>query len=626
DPQVTGEIKIIKRIKISDIVFAHGNPTFIFKVENDKTGQTYYKSITFSEEYVEDFIEKNPSEKYIEQSVTLSGLPVGKYRISEVDTLRYTRAPEYIVTPYEVKDDDNVVTLTYSDLKLETKFTNIKEKQSSTTHTAQLTNILKRDRKLTAVVAVWRGPKIVETETLETSSLDVYAVYDDGNQVKLNSDDYELDPETFDPSMNGERSVKVTYEEEGIVRSDTFIITIKVSLPFTWEKVVEYETPIVGDDGVKYYGEVTVTGYLGSSTIIDIPSKVDGIRETEDTHIDKGKTYKVTGVGDENGRNTTNSFIYKDEDLNGVTIRIPNGIKIIYGYAFAGDERITGIQFPDSLEEIEVSAFNMSGLIGELKLPPNLKTIGSYAFKGCGFTGTLTLGNSLETISIGAFVECKFTGNLVIPDTVKTINSYAFDNGGNSRKAFEGGILSLPNNAEFKTIGWNTFRNCGFIGDLVIPDSVEIIEGNAFHRCTFKGKLTLGSNLKTVGYQSFYLCGFNGSLNIPDLVIDIGDQAFAGVAGFSSLTFGSKVKTIGSNSFASTGITSLSIPNTVTEIRANAFGNCTSLGGTVRIPNSVTVLGNAVFLYCINLAEVQLPSRLAPYEPGYARITVTYYD
>lgn len=70
---------------------------------------------------------------------------------------------------------------------------------------------------------------------------------------------------------------------------------------------------------------------------------------------------------------------------------------------------------------------------------------------------------------------------------------------------------------------------------------------------------------------------------------------------------GVEVKIIGDGAFASTNITSISIPNTVTDIKTHAFSECYMLQ-SVEIPNSVENIGSNSFYCCVSLTRVNIPN------------------
>ena len=69
-----------------------------------------------------------------------------------------------------------------------------------------------------------------------------------------------------------------------------------------------------------------------------------------------------------------------------------------------------------------------------------------------------------------------------------------------------------------------------------------------------------------------------------------------------------KVTIIGGGAFEGcSGLTSITIPNTVTSIDPYAFKNCSGLT-SITIPNSVTVIDNDAFSGCISLTSITIPN------------------
>ena len=92
--------------------------------------------------------------------------------------------------------------------------------------------------------------------------------------------------------------------------------------------------------------------------------------------------------------------------------------------------------------------------------------------------------------------------------------------------------------------------------------------------------------------------------NITNYVVKAGtrficDGAFARCSGLTSVTIPNSVTSIGKHAFYEcSSLTSVEIPNSVTSIGDNAFYGCDGLT-SVTIPNSVTSIGNYAFENCI---------------------------
>lgn len=136
-------------------------------------------------------------------------------------------------------------------------------------------------------------------------------------------------------------------------------------------------------------------------------------------------------------------------------------------------------------------------------------------------------------------------------------------------------------------------------GDIVIPESISYA-GNSY---TVTG----------LGYNAFFGCSGLSSISLPSSLTTIGTSAFSGCSGLTSITIPSSVTTLGYYAFQDCiGLTSIEIPNSVTYIGKYVFSGCAGLT-SITIPSSVTSIGASLFSGCSALGVVSV----SPENPKY---------
>ena len=129
-------------------------------------------------------------------------------------------------------------------------------------------------------------------------------------------------------------------------------------------------------------------------------------------------------------------------------------------------------------------------------------------------------------------------------------------------------------------------------GDIIIPSSLG------------------GYDVTKIGENLFYGNTNITSLTIPDSVVDIKDWAFANCTNIKTIVFGEGVKFIGEAAFAGCdSLERVEIPDSTLTLDVDAFYGCDNLS-SVTIGNGVTKIGTDAFSYCEKLTSVTIGASL----------------
>jgi hypothetical protein len=101
------------------------------------------------------------------------------------------------------------------------------------------------------------------------------------------------------------------------------------------------------------------------------------------------------------------------------------------------------------------------------------------------------------------------------------------------------------------------------------------------------------------------------SVVIPDSVTEIGERAFIGCDGLESVEIPPSVTKIGNDAFKGCNIDNFSHPLLTIKngcgIKENVVLYCTSQSSSITIPDGVTEIGEEAFLHCSSLESVEIP-------------------
>lgn len=146
------------------------------------------------------------------------------------------------------------------------------------------------------------------------------------------------------------------------------------------------------------------------------------------------------------------------------------------------------------------------------------------------------------------------------------------------------------------------------IGDLCIPEGVEIIKENAFKESTNVTSVKLPSTLKIIEKFAFTYCKVN-YLEIPSGVEKIEKDAFF-CAAFENIVFRNSMEYLPIGIFSTCHeLKYINLPSKLKAIPPSAFEGCWVLKN-ITIPKTVKVIGDDAFSGCQSLMELQLPEDL----------------
>ena len=248
------------------------------------------------------------------------------------------------------------------------------------------------------------------------------------------------------------------------------------------------------EDGIYYYtsGSLAIVTY--SSTNFNSYSG-DVIIPRTVTH--NGKTYTVYQIEENAFRACTDLY----------SVQIPNTVRLIYPYAFAGSSKLKRVVLPDSLFQISKNAFSACSELEDIKLGNHLRSLGKHVFVGCKSITHIEIPHLIKIIPEGAFLGCDNLNRVVLPDSLKAINGIAF-NSCKSLKSIEipCGLSIIANGAfngsGLKTLYWNA-KNCKY--DYQGTQNVEDTTLNApFSISDSLSHIIIGDNVESIGDYIFY--------------------------------------------------------------------------------------------------------------------------
>jgi len=290
--------------------------------------------------------------------------------------------------------------------------------------------------------------------------------------------------------------------------------------------------------------------------------------------------FKISGSGDMPDYNDTDNLPPWNDIKDSIyVLEFDDEITSIGNNSFSDCSELVTLYIPDSVTSIGNNAFYGCTSISSIVLPEFLTDIGDNAFGGCEKLTTIEFPRFVTNIGSGAFyntgiVSAYFQGNA---PTVSSASSEAPSFPTDTKMYYRKGRTDWTPDA------WNGYTTDTF--------GTEII---AFGKCgtdaywdfDSEGLLEIYGKGAMSDYTAYNKVPWNGYRQ-----------------SVKTVTVGDKITYIGDWVFAASTLTSVKIPDSVTEIGDRAFDSCTSLT-SIKIPSSVAVLGECALCSCSSLKTI----------------------
>ena len=167
--------------------------------------------------------------------------------------------------------------------------------------------------------------------------------------------------------------------------------------------------------------------------------------------------------------------------------------------------------------------------------------------------------------------------------------------------------VELPE--DLSEIGEECFASCYHLTEIRIPSKVSELKRETFYFCWNLEKVEIPKGVTNLGVGVFSRCSELKGVTLPSGIEDIPQRCFEGCRNLTGISIHDNIKRIGNKAFSYCTFNEIKIPSTVSWIGESVFQQCSNLQEII-IPKDVSRLENYAFDYCRNLSRIVCSSEI----------------
>jgi len=316
---------------------------------------------------------------------------------------------------------------------------------------------------------------------------------------------------------------------------------------FPWNSYRSFIKKIIIDYGVTNIG-VYAFRYCYNLTELEIPDSIKKIEVNAfcectgltnltipDSVTDIGDSAfeNCTGLKDLIIGNNVNQIFYKAfKNCSGlVELIIPNCVTFIGYEAFAHCSGLTKLIISEQLKKIQRNTFSYCTKLTEVTIPSSVSLLDLEAFSYCVGLTSFTIPADLDVVFLNPFVGCSNLREIIVEEGClfyRSPGGVLYHTQTHSIVAFPGarsGSYTIEDHTN--AIKDEAFMECKYLTEIIMPETIDFIESNAFTSCTgLQSIIYKGLHSPHFHYTSFQDCP---KLEIVDVPYNYEGDNFCGI-------------------------------------------------------------------------------------------------